>query len=110
MFVLSVEASVRELDDDTACNAGRGSVLNAAGEVEMDAAIMDGATLDIGGVAAIRDVRHPVSVARSLLREIPVLLAGEGASRFAGQIGAERALPHPFADKDTNEEIGRAHV
>src|SRR3546814_14413293 len=41
---------------------------------------------------------------RSLLREIPVLLAGEGASRFAGQIGAERALPHPFADKDTNED------
>src|SRR3546814_15036308 len=70
----------------------------------MDAAIMDGATLDIGGVAAIRDVRHPVSVARSLLREIPVLLAGEGASRFAGQIGAERALPHPSADKDTNED------
>src|SRR3546814_3430341 len=58
----------------------------------------------LGGVAAIRDVRHPVSVARSLLREIPVLLAGEGASRFAGQIGAERALPHPFADKDTNED------
>src|SRR3546814_2361119 len=68
------------------------------------AAIRDGATLDIGGVAAIRDVRHPVSVARSLLREIPVLLAGDGASRFAGQIGAERALPHPFADKDTNED------
>src|SRR3546814_21177645 len=35
---------------------------------------------------------------------MPVLLAGEGASRFAGQIGAERALPHPFADKDTNED------
>src|SRR3546814_20901780 len=68
------------------------------------AAIRDGATLDIGGVAAIRDVRHPVSVARSLLREIPVLLAGEGASRFAGQLGAVRALPHPFADKDTNED------
>src|SRR3546814_735681 len=65
---------------------------------------MDGATLDIGGVAAIRGVRHPVSVARSLLREIPGWLAGEGASRFAGQIGAERALPHPFADKDTNED------
>src|SRR3546814_19797565 len=70
----------------------------------MDAAIMDGATLDIGGVAAIRDVRHPVSVARSLLRAIPVLLAGEGASRFAGQLGAERALPHPFPDKDNKED------
>src|SRR3546814_14337357 len=35
---------------------------------------------------------------------MPVLLAGEGASRCAGQIGAERALPHPFADKDTNED------
>src|SRR3546814_4399025 len=55
------------------------TTLFRSGEVEMDAAIMDGATLDIGGVAAIRDVRHPVSVARSLLREIPVLLAGEGA-------------------------------
>src|SRR3546814_8275947 len=53
------------------------------GGAALDAAIMDGATLDIGGVAAIRDVRHPVSVARSLLREIHVLLTGEGASRFA---------------------------
>src|SRR3546814_11486800 len=97
----AVEAIVRVLEDDTTFNAGRGSVLNAAGEVEMDAAIMDGATLDIGGVAAIRDVRHPVSVARSLLREIPVLLPGEGPSRFAGPLGAARPLPHPFADQHT---------
>jgi beta-aspartyl-peptidase (threonine type) len=55
----------------------------------MDAAIMDGATLDVGAVAAIRCVRHPVSVARLLLAEKPVLLVGEGAQAFAAARGVE---------------------
>lgn len=50
---------------------------------------MDGATLDIGGVMAIEEVCHPVSVARALLREKEILLAGAGALRFAREIGAE---------------------
>ena len=76
----AVEACVRALEDDPTFNAGYGSVLNSDGAVEMDSAVMDGATLDIGAVAAITGVRHPVSVARALLKERPVLLVGSRAS------------------------------
>jgi beta-aspartyl-peptidase (threonine type) len=85
----AVEAVLRLMEDDPVFNAGTGSARNADGEVEMDAAVMDGATLDLGGVAAIRGVLHPVSVARLLLREKPVLLVAEGARRFAEARGAE---------------------
>jgi beta-aspartyl-peptidase (threonine type) len=79
----AAEQAVRRLEDDLTFNAGSGSVPTAAGEVEMDAAIMDGTTLDIGAVAALARVRHPVSLARLLLTEAPVLLAGAGAQEFA---------------------------
>lgn len=89
----AVEATIRALEHDPAFNAGRGSVRNADGEVEMDAAIMDGATLDVGGVAAIRAVPHPVTVARLMLRDQPTLLVAEGARRFAQERGAETCDP-----------------
>jgi beta-aspartyl-peptidase (threonine type) len=89
----AVEVAIRVLEDDPTFNAGRGSVRNADGEVEMDAAIMDGATLDLGGVAALRAMRHPVSVARLMLRETPTLLVAEGARRFAEAHGAEACDP-----------------
>jgi beta-aspartyl-peptidase (threonine type) len=71
------------LEDLPTFNAGRGSVPNAAGEVEMCSAIMDGADRRVGGVSAIRDVRHPIDAATRLLPEKEVLLAGEGALLFA---------------------------
>jgi beta-aspartyl-peptidase (threonine type) len=89
----AVEVAIRVLEDDPTFNAGRGSVRNADGEVEMDAAIMDGATLDLGGVAALRAMRHPVSVARLMLGETPTLLVAEGARRFAEAHGAEACDP-----------------
>jgi L-asparaginase / beta-aspartyl-peptidase len=79
----AVEAAVKALEDDPIFNAGYGSVLNADGEVEMDAAIMDGETLAIGGVAATKGLRNPISVARLMLEETPTLLAADGARRFA---------------------------
>lgn len=87
--VAAVEAAVRELEDDPAFNAGYGSVLNGAGEVEMCAALMDGSDLSIGAVAVIRGVRNPIVVARMLREERTVLLAGEGAREFARARGAE---------------------
>lgn len=89
----AVEATVRALEDDEAFNAGFGAVLNADGEVEADAAIMDGRDLALGGVAALKGARHPVSVARLLLPETPVLLVAEGARRFAAERGAELCPP-----------------
>lgn len=91
--VSAVETAVRALEDDPTFNAGRGSVRNAAGEVECDAAIMDGASLAVGGVAAVRTLRHPISVARAMLPERPVLLVGEGAESFARAHGQEFCAP-----------------
>jgi beta-aspartyl-peptidase (threonine type) len=89
----AVEAAIRILETDPTFNAGYGSDLNADGEVEMDAALMDGSSLALGAVAAIQGVRHPISVARRMLTEPPTLLVGEGARRFAAAQGAELCEP-----------------
>lgn len=91
--VEAVEAAIRVLEDDPTFNAGYGSALTAEGTVEMDSALMDGATLEVGAVAGLQGVRHPVSVARRLLREKEVLLTGAGARRFAERSGAELCDP-----------------
>lgn len=96
----AVEAAVRVLEDDPVFNAGFGSVLNSDGEVEMDAALMDGSTLDLGGVAAIQGVRNPITVARLMLRERPVLLAAEGARRFAEAKGAQMCPPEAMISRE----------
>lgn len=85
----AVEASIRVLEDDPTFNAGYGSTLNAEGDVEMDAAIMEGGELHAGGVASIRGVRHPISVARQVMDTPHALLSGEGARRFAQARGCE---------------------
>lgn len=84
----AVEAAVRILEDDPTYNAGTGATLNADGQVELDASIMDGATLRCGAVAAVRDVKNPVALARLVMDRSPhVLLAGDGASAFARSVG-----------------------
>ena len=84
----AVEAAVRVLEDDPTFNAGTGSVLNADGEVEMDAGIMDGATLQIGAVAAIQHYAHPISLARRVMEASGHhILAAAGAERFAQSQG-----------------------
>jgi beta-aspartyl-peptidase (threonine type) len=76
------------LEDDPIFNAGTGSALNAAGEAEMDAAVMDGAEARFGAVCALQRVRNPVLVARAVMdRTAHCLLGGEGALRFARAIG-----------------------
>ena len=80
----TVEYCVKLLEDDPLYNAGKGSVLNEEGEVEMDASIMDGKTLAAGAVAGIRTIRNPVEAARKVMEETPhVLLIGMGAEKFA---------------------------
>jgi L-asparaginase / beta-aspartyl-peptidase len=85
-----VEIAVRQLENDPTFNAGRGSHLNSAGELQMDASIMEGTNRRAGAVAAIGGVLHPVSVARRVMEHSPhVLLVGPGAKRFAARVGAE---------------------
>jgi beta-aspartyl-peptidase (threonine type) len=87
----AVEAAVRILEDDPCFNAGRGSTLNAAGLVELDAAIMDGATRRAGAVAGVRTTRAPITLARVLMEQGPhVFLSYEGADRLAREAGLEQ--------------------
>jgi beta-aspartyl-peptidase (threonine type) len=84
----AVEAAVRVLEDDPTYNSGTGACLTAAGDVELDASIMDGATLRCGAVAVVKDVKNPVTLARRVMdRSEHVLLAGPGASAFAREVG-----------------------
>jgi beta-aspartyl-peptidase (threonine type) len=87
----AVEQAILVMEEDPSFNAGIGSVLNQAGEVEMDAVIMDGRDLRTGGVAALRHVEHPVSVARKVMDDPEVsLIVGNGALAFALAHGFER--------------------
>jgi L-asparaginase / beta-aspartyl-peptidase len=82
----AVMAAVVALEDCPLFNAGRGAVFNSAGEHELDAAIMDGASLRAGAVAAIRRTKNPVKAARAVMEHTPhVMLGGLGADRFARQ-------------------------
>jgi beta-aspartyl-peptidase (threonine type) len=80
----AVEAAIRSLEDDPAFDAGRGSWLNSAGEIELDAIIMNGANLDSGAVAAVQHIRNPISLARLVMERSPhSLIVAKGASDFA---------------------------
>jgi beta-aspartyl-peptidase (threonine type) len=80
----AVTAAVVVLEDSPLFNAGRGSCLNADGEVEMDAAIMEGASLRAGAVAAVQRIRNPILAARAVMENTGhVLLSGKGAERLA---------------------------
>jgi len=84
----AVEESVVVMEDDETFDAGRGSFLNRDGKVQLDALIMDGATLRAGGVGCVEHVRNPIRVAGKVLSESShVYLVSEGAERFAVQQG-----------------------
>jgi beta-aspartyl-peptidase (threonine type) len=83
-----IEQVARFLEDDPIFDAGRGSFVNTAGQVELDAIVMDGATLKTGAVAALRGIANPISVARLVMTETPHnLLVGAGAQAFASKMG-----------------------
>jgi len=84
----AVEAAVCVLEEDPALNAGRGAVLNARGEIELDAMLMDGKALRVGAVAAVHNLLHPVSLARAIMeRSEHCFLVGSGALEFARSVG-----------------------
>lgn len=83
----AVEAAVVILEDDPAFDAGTGSHLNRAGNIQLDAGIMDGLTLQVGAVAAIERVKNPIQVARLLLDSEHNMFVGHGATEWARQAG-----------------------
>jgi beta-aspartyl-peptidase (threonine type) len=101
----AVEAAVRMLEDDPTFDAGRGSFLNTAAEIELDAIIMDGRDLNFGAVAAVQRVCHPVTLARLVMTESKhTMLVGAGAEAFAREHGLPVCSPE---DLLTGRELER---
>jgi len=102
----AVEASVRFLEDDPCFNAGRGSVLTSEGHVELDAAIMDGATRRAGAVAGLRTTRAPITLARRLMEQGPhVFLSGRGADQFARDAALEQVENDWFVTGERRRQL-----
>ncbi|MFQ6674375.1 MAG: isoaspartyl peptidase/L-asparaginase family protein [Fidelibacterota bacterium] len=86
----AVEAAIRILEDSPLFNAGKGAVFTNSGTNELDASIMDGRTLKAGAVAAVKHVKNPIALARSVMeRSWHVMIMGEGAETFAREQGFE---------------------
>lgn len=84
----AIEAAITVMEDDDTFDAGRGSFLTRDGRVQLDALMMDGATLRAGGVACVERLRNPIQAARLVLDKSPhVYFVGTGAERFATQRG-----------------------
>lgn len=99
----AVETAVRLLEDAPALDAGRGSYLNAVGDIEMDALIMDGRMLDLGAVGAVRCIQNPITLARRVMSDSEhAFLVGPGAEAFAESVGIPRC---ELADLLAGEEL-----
>ncbi|QGM47171.1 isoaspartyl peptidase/L-asparaginase family protein [Methylocystis heyeri] len=102
----AVSHCVALLEDDPLYNAGRGAVLDAEGEVRLDASIMDGRNLAAGAVAGVRGVKNPVLLARAVMERTPhVLLIGTGAENFGRAQGALFERPEYFLTERRVREL-----
>lgn len=105
------------LEDDPMFNAGRGSVLNEQGAVEMDAALMDGSNLGAGAVAGVHHIANPIRLARLVMDKTPhLMLIGDGAMRFADECSIPRLqddeflLPYRLAQLEHARQAGKAEL
>jgi L-asparaginase / beta-aspartyl-peptidase len=99
-------AAVRHMEDEPLLNAGIGACLNRDGVAELDAGVMLGGDLRAGGVAGLRDVRHPIDLAVAVMADgRHVILAGDGASRFARDHGVETCDPSVFITDRKRQEL-----
>lgn len=114
----AVERAVELLEDNPLFNAGHGAVFNAKAAHELEATIMEGATLRAGGVLGLRHIRNPIKLARRVMEHTPhVMLAGEGAETFAASQGIELVAPEYFSTERRRRQLendqrkaGAAHI
>lgn len=100
-----VTETVKVLENNPLFNAGRGSVYNHDGLVEMDAAIMDGTSLAAGAVAGVQGVKNPIQLARTIMQHGQhVLLSGAGARSFAEEHGLTIMPPNYFQTDIRHEQ------
>ena len=106
----AAEAAVMILENNPLFNAGTGSTLNQAGKVEMDAAIMDGDSLRAGAVAAVQRIKNPIKLARRILEDVRhIILAGDGALKFAREIGVPQCSPESLIAEHERERWAEKH-
>jgi beta-aspartyl-peptidase (threonine type) len=102
----AVEAAVRVMEDSSHFNAGHGAAFNTEGEHELDASIMDGATLAAGAICGAKRIRNPVSAAKALmLRGDPLLLAGPAADDFAEHEGVDTVANAHFSTERRRKNL-----
>lgn len=86
----AIETAIKILEDSPLFNAGKGSVFTADGKNELDAAVMDGKTLNAGAVAGLHHVKNPIVLARAVMEKSPhVMMIGSGAEQFAKELNIE---------------------
>jgi beta-aspartyl-peptidase (threonine type) len=104
----AVTAAVVSLEDNPLFNAGRGAVLTRDGMAELDASIMDGATLAAGAVCGLRHIRNPIQLARRVMEKSShVMLVGEGAEDFARSQGLELVSNEYFRTPVRQQQLHR---
>lgn len=102
------EACVKMLENDPIFNAGRGSVLNENGDIEMDASIMDGRNLRAGAVAGLFTAKNPIEVARRVMEKTPhVMLVGKGAEKFVKDQRLNQKPKEYFLTAHRQEQLRR---
>jgi L-asparaginase / beta-aspartyl-peptidase len=105
----AVTAAITVLEDNPNFNAGRGAVFNHDGRNELDAAIMDGASLRAGSVANVHKVKNPILLARAVMeKSAHVMLVGSGAEQFAQSIGMALVEPKYFYTEDRWQQLQKA--
>lgn len=105
----AVIAAVTVMEDSPLFNAGKGAVLNADGFCEMDASIMNGATLQAGAVAGLQHIRNPLHLARDVMEKSKhVFLIGEGAEKFAWSLGYANTPNEYFQTDFRRRQLERA--
>jgi beta-aspartyl-peptidase (threonine type) len=105
----AVEATIRVLEDNPLFNAGKGSVFTHDGKNEMDAAIMNGKTLEAGSVAGVSTIKNPISAARAVMEKSEhVMMVGHGAELFAKDAGLEIVDPSYFYTRERWDGLQQA--
>ena len=105
----AVEAGLRVLEDNPLFNAGKGAVFTSEGKNELDAAMMDGATMNAGAVAGVTRTKNPISLAKAVMQKSPhVMLVGAGADQFAASVGLEQVDNSYFFTEAALAGVGEA--
>lgn len=107
--IKAVEAAIKIMEDSPLFNAGKGSVFTNEGKNEMDASVMDGATLNAGAVASVTHIKNPISAALQVMQySSHIMLVGEGAEKFVKQQGCDFEEPSYFYDEERFQQLKEA--